>query len=301
MHKHANRINHVLNFAHLHCDKNIDLDLLAGLACLSKYHFIKVFTDYVGETPINFLNRIRLERAARLLSYHRDMKITDTALNCGYSSVQVFSRAFSDKFDINPREFKSTYIYQLPYLSASDINSQSSQNDYLNQVEQRLSLDNSPIRIIQQPAIKVAYVRSISNYGISSDINTAVDSINYWAHKHCFLTKDTKVIGVSWDDDQLAPRTACKYDACIQVPNNFPINSDISVQVIPGGLYATFSAPCYSTGDLPYIWRHFTKRLANSSKHESRPLQPGMGYEMFRENALDGTLYVDLYCPWHVM
>ncbi len=82
--RHVNRLNHVLNFAHNNWDKDLNLDLLAHIACISKYHFIKLFHEHSGETPIGFLKRIRLENAAHWLSYRREFSINNTALNCGF-------------------------------------------------------------------------------------------------------------------------------------------------------------------------------------------------------------------------
>ena len=81
--RNSRRINAALNFAHANFHANLNLDSLADVACLSKYHFLRLFHDQVGESPIGFLKRIRLERSACLLIYAHNRPILDVALNCG--------------------------------------------------------------------------------------------------------------------------------------------------------------------------------------------------------------------------
>ena len=89
-----NRIHRVVNRVQRLCDRQWTLSELASIAYLSKYHFLRVFESILGETPGHFLQRIRLERAARMLVYHRDVSITDIAHTCGFGSSQSLARAF---------------------------------------------------------------------------------------------------------------------------------------------------------------------------------------------------------------
>ena len=93
--RYANQLNNVLNFAHANGDKTLRLEQLASRACLSKYHFTRIFGDCLGESPARFLRRIRLERAACLLKQERQLSIADVSWRCGFSTPQLFSRVFS--------------------------------------------------------------------------------------------------------------------------------------------------------------------------------------------------------------
>ena len=99
------RVNRVINFAQSHIADPLALNTLANVACLSKFHFTRVFSAHVNETPIEFLWRTRLERAARHLAYSRDRSITDVAMGCGFSSSQTFSRAFRQRYHASPGPF----------------------------------------------------------------------------------------------------------------------------------------------------------------------------------------------------
>lgn len=69
-----------------------DLDELAAIACLSRYHFIRTFADLVGETPGHYARRRRLEAAHQSLANGEDCMTVARA--AGYSSVRRFKDAY---------------------------------------------------------------------------------------------------------------------------------------------------------------------------------------------------------------
>ena len=83
------------------------LDELAEVAAFSKYHFHRIFYAHVGETPMQFLTRLRLEKAVQLLVGNSDRTVTEVALDVGYSDMAAFSRAFRKNFGLSPSEYRS--------------------------------------------------------------------------------------------------------------------------------------------------------------------------------------------------
>jgi AraC-like DNA-binding protein len=74
---------------------------LATAAGYSLYHFIRVFNQYVGLTPYDYLIRRRLSEAARdLLSGEK--KVVDLAMDYLFESHEGFTRAFSRMFNLTP-------------------------------------------------------------------------------------------------------------------------------------------------------------------------------------------------------
>ena len=76
----------------------MDLDRLADAACLSRYHFLRVFSELVGETPIAYARRRRLEHGEKLLKQGEDLEVV--ARQAGYKNVRNFSRAFQRTFGL---------------------------------------------------------------------------------------------------------------------------------------------------------------------------------------------------------
>jgi AraC family transcriptional regulator len=79
------RINRVIGYLRGNLDRQLKLEELAKVACFSEFHFHRIFRAVSGETLNNFTNRLRLEKAARLLRYS-DRSLTDIALDCSLSS-----------------------------------------------------------------------------------------------------------------------------------------------------------------------------------------------------------------------
>lgn len=75
-----------------------------GLGVTQFIHHVKALTNM---TPVHYLNRYRLDLAARLLRTDLRVGITAVALTCGFSSSQYFATTFARKFDCSPREYRA--------------------------------------------------------------------------------------------------------------------------------------------------------------------------------------------------
>ena len=71
-----------------------------GVTAFSKYT-----RELVNSGPMEYLNRCRLERAARLLRSQRNSSVTEIALACGFNSSQYFATRFRRHFQMSPSRF----------------------------------------------------------------------------------------------------------------------------------------------------------------------------------------------------
>jgi AraC family transcriptional regulator len=83
----------------------LDLDELARIAAVSKFHLVRVFDETTGTTPHHFLSCLRIQRAKELL-LKSDSAITDVCLDVGYNSLGTFSKTFSELVGLSPQEFR---------------------------------------------------------------------------------------------------------------------------------------------------------------------------------------------------
>jgi len=83
----------------------VSLDSLAGVAELSKFHFLRQFSSVVGITPGAYLRTLRLNQAARLLR-NSGRPIVDVALAVGFSDHPSFSRAFGRHMGLTPTAYR---------------------------------------------------------------------------------------------------------------------------------------------------------------------------------------------------
>jgi len=88
-----------------HAHEAIDLDATAREAALSPYHFLRVFDAALGVTPHQYLVRVRLRRAARLL-LDAERPITEVALDVGFGDVSNFVRTFGRAAGVSPGVFR---------------------------------------------------------------------------------------------------------------------------------------------------------------------------------------------------
>lgn len=84
---------------------SVTLDELAQVADLSKYHFLRQFSQVVGMTPGAYLRTLRLCHAARMLRT-TDKPIVEVAQLVGFADHPSFSRAFARHMGLTPREYQ---------------------------------------------------------------------------------------------------------------------------------------------------------------------------------------------------
>jgi AraC family transcriptional regulator len=84
---------------------DVSLDALAARAGWSPFHFHRAFRRVVGETPKQYMLRLRLERAAARLATGSDPAVR-IAGDAGFASHEVFTRAFRRQFGLTPSAYR---------------------------------------------------------------------------------------------------------------------------------------------------------------------------------------------------
>jgi len=87
-------------------DADVSLGALATRSGWSSFHFHRSFRRLVGETPKAYTQRLRLDRAAARLSIGTD-RVVDVALDSGFASHEVFTRAFTRRFGRSPERYRA--------------------------------------------------------------------------------------------------------------------------------------------------------------------------------------------------
>jgi AraC-like DNA-binding protein len=97
--------------AKLFIDRNYHTDInlhnIAREGYFSKFHFIRLFKSIYGDTPHQYMIRVRIENAKELL--RKGFNISDTCLSVGFESVPSFSGLFRKIEKITPSEFQRVY------------------------------------------------------------------------------------------------------------------------------------------------------------------------------------------------
>ncbi len=91
-----------------HYAEPLDLESLAAVACLSKYHFQRLFASTYGRSPAVYLSERRLERAQDLLRA-TNLTVTEVCHAVGFTSLGSFSSRFRALVGETPSAFQRRY------------------------------------------------------------------------------------------------------------------------------------------------------------------------------------------------
>lgn len=95
-----------------HADRHytdpIELNELAAIAQLSKYHFHRLFREVYGVTPGAYLSARRIERAADLLRTS-NLTVTEVCMSVGFTSLGSFSSRFAEVIGESPSRYQARW------------------------------------------------------------------------------------------------------------------------------------------------------------------------------------------------
>lgn len=98
-----------------HYTEPLDLETLAGVAGISKFHFQRLFKATYGLTPAAYLSRRRVERAQDLLRA-TNLTVTEVCHAVGFSSLGSFSSRFHELVGESPSDFQRRYAAGAPHI-----------------------------------------------------------------------------------------------------------------------------------------------------------------------------------------
>ncbi|MDD2286097.1 MAG: AraC family transcriptional regulator [Paludibacter sp.] len=216
------RINRVMDYVEKNMDQPVDLSVMAEVAAFSPYHFHRIFTCVLGETPSNFVTRVKLEKSAQLLQ-DSNLLISDIAYKCGFRNLSSYSRAFKSYFGVSAKFFrnqeKAVYIkngirYSKNCKAASKIGkTRQLVNAQFCDVElNQLLIMNAQIEIKQMPKLHLIYCRHM---GAFNKIGGAYEKLFRWAAPRGLVSGVTKTVTVYHDDPSVTSIDKVRQDASI--------------------------------------------------------------------------------------
>lgn len=223
------RIHQVVDYISEHVAEEMTLDLLASVACFSPYHFHRIFTSMIGETPRDYIERIKLEKAANRLCLMPNKSVSEIAIDCGFTSISTFSRSFKKYYKLSPSQYLKQHLHDFHSLNILP-KGIPTQTD---------GADLSCIEIMYLPAFHVAYAQTLNGY--STGIPKSWKKLLQFASIHDLLNSDTQFIGIPFDNPGITPQAKCRYRACITVPENIEmVKGEIKTIDILAGKYARY-------------------------------------------------------------
>jgi len=90
-------------------DQELNLDLLSRIRWTSKFHLLRLFKKYYGQTPKQYLIDKRIEKAKELLN--QGTNVTETCFDVGFESPCSFSTLFKSRVGMTPSEIQKRAIF----------------------------------------------------------------------------------------------------------------------------------------------------------------------------------------------
>jgi AraC family transcriptional regulator len=275
-----------------HLDDALDLETLARDACLSPFHFHRVFRGMVGETPLELIRRLRMERAAsQLLDESR--AITGIAFDAGYETHEAFTRAFRACYNTPPSGFRARRSRRIEIAAACGVHftPDGVVPPFIPRDSGGQAMD---VTITEMPEMRVATVRHVGPYNQIGQAFGRVGAIAGPAG--LFGQPGSAMIGIYYDDPETVPVDALRSDAGIVVPSAAPLPEGLTEQRLPAGRYACTEhvGPYEQLGD---AWARLMGEWLPNSGHR---IGAGASYEIYRNDPMTTPkeqLRTEMYIP----
>ncbi|HYG52863.1 MAG TPA: AraC family transcriptional regulator [Flavobacteriales bacterium] len=219
-------INYMLN----HLGNDLSLDVLAGVANYSPFHFQKIFKLVKGESPKQYVARLRLEIAAHYLIIHNKRPVSAIALDCGFSSPAVFARSFKQFFGITAEEMRN-----LPEGKRATVRGTG------NHLKKLLDRNNGVVSYTNQKPTEIVVKTMPAQYGFCMNtgfedlqqVEKQLREMTIKARAHDLWDANSTLMGIIYPHNNI-------YRPFICVPKNKTLPKGMHRWEIKGGKFATF-------------------------------------------------------------
>lgn len=232
----AARMLRVLNHVQAHLDEALDLEELAALAHFSVSHFHRVFKGMLGETIMDHVRRIRLERAYTALA-QTPAPVTEIAFSAGYEALEAFSRSFRATFGLSPTQCRSQNWTRQFNHAPSGVHFGTGEIVEILLDDTGAAFMN--VRIETLPERTIALVRETGPYFESAE--RAWKALCGWAGPLGLIVPATLLIGIGHDDPSVTAPEAIRYDAAITLDREVQPAAPVTLGTLAGGDYAVIT------------------------------------------------------------
>lgn len=297
--EYKSRINKTLDYIEKNLDQQFTLEELAGTANFSKFHFTRIFHSLVGETPFQFIIRVRLEKAATMLLTDKKISIQNICYKTGFSDISVFSRYFKKYFLISPTQYriKNSNIGQ---NDSNNVISEIKTSSYFCfnslTIKWKTSMkSNKSVEVKDLPEMTLAYIRHIGPYkGDSKLFEQLWNKLFRWAGPRGLIgSKDFRSLIIYHDDPNITEESKLRMSVCITVPASTEVAGEIGKMLLDKAKYviARFELQDNEFQDAwDWVFGHWFPQ--SGYQPDDKPC-----FEMYPEEPKDGKFIVDICVP----
>lgn len=100
------KIGRAIAYMESHFSEDLKLPELAQMVGMSDRNFYRFFSRVKNESPLSYLQRLRIVKGAKLLQ-STDMSVTEAAFECGFNDSSYFARQFRRILGVSPRQLQA--------------------------------------------------------------------------------------------------------------------------------------------------------------------------------------------------
>lgn len=296
--QYISRVNQTFDYIEANLSKEFTLEELSKAANFSKFHFARVFHAIVGETPFQFIQRLRVEKAASLIYLNRNESITEIAYRCGFNDISIFSRNFKKYFKVSPSKYRK-------HSNFSQVDSSLEQEKNIitpyfcpkiQTIKWTTNMKiNKGVEVKELPELTLAYVRKIGEFdGNKENFQVLRNKLFTWAAAQNLLGGENfKFLVMYHDNPEVATNNKQRMSLCISVPQETKTNGEISIMKLKAGKYAVGRFELKGV-DFKNAWNWMYGEWLPQSGYQpdDRPC-----YEDFLHEPQDGNYTIDICIP----
>lgn len=269
------RLKRVIAYIYDHLDDEIDLQKLADIACMSPYHWHRVYHAVRGETITSTVKRLRLHRSAGYLA-HSDMPVEEVAQRSGYPNLQSFTRIFKSVYGMPPAQYRKNGGHRR-FSNASP--------------ERAQTMYEVEFRTI--PAMTAATIKHSGSY---MEVGKAFDTLFGWLGARNLMNDMTRTIGIYYDDPDSVPEVELRACAGVVLSSSPELEAPVEYTNIDGGNYAVLQhRGAYAEMKSAYQWFYGTWLTQSDREAADAPC-----FEEYLNNPRDTApqdLLTNIYMP----
>ena len=208
----------VQEYINCHLFDDLDSERLSQVAGISKFHFCRLFKAVCGDSPGNYIFRLRLEYIAfKLIS--TDISVPELLGQINYQNKHTLSRAFKSYFNCSIPEFRKKHSNVCP--------------EGKNPIRVELSLK-------KVPNMRIAYLKLERRNNIGHSFSVLWKQLLQFYENYDLSSKGCKYVSLTLDYPLITSEEHNRFMIGVTLPQSFKPPKGFGIYEIPSGEYAIF-------------------------------------------------------------
>lgn len=270
-------VNRAVDYISSNLANDITLSEVADTACISYFHFHRIFKAIMNESPGDYIQRLRLEKAAFNLLVTK-LTLSEIAEQTGYQSLHALSKAFKKRFGVSPSEYRKKSTELTTPL--------------------REPIDNLHVeaKITEIKPIEVLYTRVINPFIDEMAFQVAWQNLLHYSQTNGIPDTDHQYYCLSRDISTITSPDQCRTYVCLNTSKQVKASGRFGKQIIEGGTYAVFTHKG-SYKKLNMVYSNIYRFWIPNSDYE---LRDNISFEKYFNNphlTCEDDLLTEIYIP----